>query len=223
MASKTGLLISLVVLLSFLFLWMNTSFVFGPFAPVAERVLNLYLLALALTLAALNVPLPIVETRGKDLFNFTIFFFFTVVVAGTIALTILPQALIASLEPVQLIAGFGLLYGFVRALIEEIVFRGLIQKTAINILGVFQGITVQALLFGVFHATVLFEQVFPKLGIAGVFGSGLVLAILGWIWGWMAYNKETIGIWGAAGSHTGWNAVMQGGREAVRALTGISV
>lgn len=92
----------------------------------------------------------------------------------------------------------GLLTSFVKAYIEEDVFRGQIMPVL--------GIVLQALLFGGLHAFILYY-------VGGVTDMAVLGACLAWLsglgllWGWM---RRSFGFGACVGSHMGYNLVATG-------------
>ena len=192
---RQGIIITLAILVVWLFLWFNTSWIFGAYASQAKDTLSVYFIGLALSLAVLNSPLPEIKMTAFNIFMFPVAFIATTIFATTIISALVPTAMLASFESVKVMAGFGILYSLVKAFIEEVIFRGLIQK--------YTGNFIQAGLFSIFHVSMLWTK-FTGFGIISAF---IMLFILGYIWGETAKH---FGLFASTGSHTAWNAFVMG-------------
>lgn len=90
-----------------------------------------------------------------------------------------PQAMAGSLEWSEVLLPVLMLMTFT-GFSEELLFRGLLQNTAIAVLGPLGGITYVALIFGAFH--------FGWQSGADV----LFVAVVGWAWGWLAWRTRSL-------------------------------
>lgn len=195
-AFKSRTVILSIILLGWIFLLFNAQWVFGAFAAEAERILIIYLLALVVSMVIFKVQLPEQEFTVDKLLYFSIFFGVFYFTTKQVLQPVLPTAVIASID-VKAAAGFGVLYGFVKTFIEEIIFRHALWLK-------FRGI-VSSILFGLFHAGVAFSTVFPEFGMIGVLYVFATLSALGLIW---AFIRERFGLLGAWGGHFGYNTVL---------------
>ena len=191
-----GLTIGLVVLIMQLFLWVNVNWIFGGYAPAVEKTLLLYLLMQALTLAVYGGTLG-TDRPSEGILNFIIGFSVTSMVMLPLVF-VAPgvTAFLASFEIVVAVVGFGMLYAFVKAYVEELVFRDILPLRA----GL--GDIPSSILFGLFHASALMLAIPPKTGMEIIMGF-VVLSCLGYIWAKVV--RDRIGILGATGSHCAYN------------------
>jgi len=201
MLKPKGLTIGLVVLIIQLFLWVNVTWIFGAYAPAVERTLLLYLLMQALTLAVYGGTLG-TDKPSEGILQFIIGFSVTSMIMLPLVF-IAPgvTAFLASFEVVVAVVGFGMLYAFVKAYVEELVFRDILPLRA----GL--GDIASSILFGGFHASALMLAIPPKTGFEIFIGFAL-LATLGYIWAKVV--RDRIGIMGATGSHTAYNLFVLG-------------
>jgi len=185
------------------------QWVFGVYADGVKDVIVIYFLVYLMALATYATKPP---TLSKD---FTSLFHFIAMFAATaLIMVVIPKGItgtLASFELVRIALGFALLWGFVKAYIEEIVFRWVLPKVA----GL--GDIVSNILFGAFHASVLFANatIMVKSGtmtsvqvIPYVLLGASILGILGYAWS--KVRDTQFGLMGAVGSHTGYNLAVLG-------------
>lgn len=181
-----------VVVIITLFMYVNAPALFGEFAPQAERIMQVYLFLLIGFLAMFNIAMPGLDTTPRALTGFVVMFFATWLIVGAV-----PRLITSSFEPLTLVS-LGFLYAFVKAYIEEVVFRQILPKTLAL------GDIVSNILFGLFHFAVLFSVGVPLMT---VLFSMVFLMVLGYIWSMV---RDHFGILGATGSHFAWNMVALG-------------
>lgn len=195
MTKRTATLMAVFILFLQIFLLVTADWLYGSYAPIAKDWLVAYLLMEALVLGAL-LKGGISEIETGNMAGFVFFFIITTVVV--IALRI-PSGLFSSIEPVRTIVAIGLLYGLVKAFIEEVIFRGVLPK--------FIGGLKSQLVFGGFHASTLAVFVYPAQGFLGVLGVFALLSSLGVIW-WYIFKRG--GLLASTGSHLAWNLLAMG-------------
>jgi len=190
--------IGAVVVLITLFLWLGAPFFFGEqAADAAGRIIMMYLLMLLSVLVVFRDEMPVIPFNAKSI---TIF-----IITGTIttiALVSMKAVLfLSSFEPIVALS-FGFLYAFVKAFIEEVIFRWTLVRRFNPVIA--------SLMFGGFHFGVLvvFGVPFTTLLVAIGF-----LSALGFAWYMLSswYGKGSpIGLMASAGSHFGYNLVALG-------------
>lgn len=180
-----------------LLLILGTDYAFAGQAQFMNGILTMY----ALMFLMGRVLLPKVEKKqfpiGKAIFNFVLMFMIT----GIIMLFV-PTSLTAFLAAgafdaqIAFAFSFGILYAFIKAYIEEDIFR--------NRLSVVLGEKGQAVAFGVFHffALILLVGYTPAILIP----IGILIG-LGFTWGIM---QNKFGTFGSTGSHFAYNAAIIG-------------
>lgn len=190
MVSKLGFSIGFIVLLMQLFLVTNTSLFFTN-AEQIQLILLVYLVMEALIIASLDLTLPTLGVSPLELMYFGIGFIIT---AFLVYVTV-PAAIASTFEIATLAGGLvligGILYVFVKAFVEEIIFRGILEKHV--------GRFMQAILFGIFHFAILSAG---GASWQAVLIGAFFLGFLGLAW---SYTKDFMGLMGAVGSHTAWN------------------
>jgi membrane protease YdiL (CAAX protease family) len=202
----TRITIGLLILLTHLFLLTNASWLFGDYATQAVFTLTVYMLFTVFALAAYTTGMPMMTEKAYGFYIMIGAFLGTTVVSYYFIVPFLSASgtvatVIASLESVKAALAMGMLFAFVKAFDEEVVFRHILQ----NVAGL--GVYIQSVLFGLFHTSMLFSSVYLSTGVAGVFVSMALLTTLGLLWGFMA---KRWGLMASLGSHFGWNLVVLG-------------
>ena len=189
-----GFTIGIAVLLIQLFMLISSEFIFGAFAPKAEKILTVYIMLQAMAYSTLGLPkLFTSEFSRKYLMSFVIFFGITVIVAKFMEGSAV-MGVMASMEPLKSAIGFGFLYIFVKVATEENIFRDLLPR--------YIGHLWSNVIFSLFHVsmlTFLFSPTFVQM----LVGLGLLFT-LGMAW---SYIFKSHGIMASIGSHLGWNSV----------------
>jgi len=190
-----GLTVGVVIILITLFMWVNAPALFGSMAEQAKNVMGLYLVMLAVILAAFQIKMPTLNYDITSLIYFVIGFGVTVFVMLIIPVNF--KAMLASFELITAVS-LGFLYAFVKAFIEEVIFRDILP------LKVGIGDVASSILFGVFHFAMLWSlgATLPVM-IAGM----ITLSLLGYIW---SQVRQRLTLMGAVGSHFGYNMVVLG-------------
>lgn len=192
MALQSAITIGVVILILELLILANPSLVSSSDPEKVRNIMVIYLLMQATILAALDQTLPALRTGPEGIALLLLGFFVTAVLVIAI-----PAQILAGFEVLKpVLTGFGFLFGFlfifIKAFIEEVVFRGILSKVV--------GGEIQAVLFGLFHLTVLS---IGGASITAILFGMFFLAILGYIW-WIM--SERVGFMSAVGSHVAWNA-----------------
>ncbi len=206
--------VALFVVLVQIFLLFNAQAIYGDFAPLISEVLTIYLIAFAVVLVALGLTPPTAERPISALLNFIGLFAITTVIVTPFAAFIVES----SFEIIILALGFGMLHGFVKAYIEEVIFRFAIP-TALGSTPdnpkLSAGV-ISSVLFGFFHFGVLTATasglitasiLAPDLFWTFVIQNTLILTALGMVW-WFIFNR--FGLMGSTGSHLAWNLIALG-------------
>lgn len=185
-----------IVIMITLFLWLGADFFFGKGANAASRVILMYLIMLMSIIIVFRTEMPNIILNSQSLVIF--------IITGTITaigLSAVPKLFLSSFEPIVAIS-FGFLYAFVKAFIEEVIFRWVLVRKFNPVIA--------SLLFGAFHFGVLavFGTPFTTIIVAVTF-----LSILGYGWYLLSnwYGKgNPIGLMASTGSHFGYNLVALG-------------
>lgn len=195
MLTKSGLTIGIVILIAQIWLLVSADALF----PGMEiwKIMMVYLVMQALVIASLDLTIPTLSTGVLGLTHFFIGFGITALIV-----MLIPQGLTGSLEVLSIdwtlgvtIVMFtvGILYAFIKAFVEETVFRFALERKA--------GLTrlTVAVLFGLFHGAVLS---IGGAAITSILFGMFFLAVLGYVW---SLFYDHFGILGATGSHLAWN------------------
>lgn len=178
------------ILFAQLFLYINASAIYGPYAETVRNVMLAYFILLAI-LSPFVIPI-LMKIGLQDVPAFSIGFVLTTIVMLVVPIV---TGLTGEIESgLTLALGFGFLHSFVKAFNEEIIFRGVLPK-------VMGGSTtagvVSSILFGVFHFAVTGGSIFAIA----------FLSVLGFIW-WLVYKR--FGLFGSTGSHFAYNLAALG-------------
>jgi hypothetical protein len=196
---RKALNVGIIILLIQLFLLIAADYIYGQYAEVVRSILIVYFFMFVLTRVTLGGR-PSTLSPKESWSSFLIMFVFTSVIllVGSIAFlnfqssANLTEAIPAAVGATAL--GFGALHAFVKAYIEEDVFR--------NALPIHAGLgdIISNILFGVFHFAVLVNV--RGLGMIQAIFPIVILVILGLIW---SRVRNGFGIMGSTGSHFAWN------------------
>jgi hypothetical protein len=191
--------LGIVVLLIWLFLYTQADLIYGQYADLVRQEFTVYFFLFLITATVLFRGMPGRKEGAQSLIPFVIAF----VVTLAVAIPMRQFAMQASLEYVTLILGFGLLHGFVKAFIEEIVFRYYLPMVA----GL--GDILSSVIFGLFHTTVALMS-----GVATPITAIIGLMVMGYVWSLVRrlFQNQGIGagIAASTGSHFGYNIVVLG-------------
>ena len=196
----TGIFIFFIILM----LILGSSYIYGTYAQQMKDILYVYLFMYLIAFTMIPKPKKVVTiTIGRGLGSFAIMFIATFIIMLTISPFMAAVLELSTIEAgIAFIATFGLMHAFIKAYIEEKVFR---ERLAPRIGG-----PASSILFGVFHFFVL----------VGFFGFTLPLFIamawlgfLGFIW--FIIWKRTKDTMAATGSHMGYNTVVMGMAPAI--------
>lgn len=198
---KLNVTVGIIIVILQLFLFVNADWIFGIYATTVKNTLLVYLMLEALILSTLDVALPTIELSIDKFAWFAIFFSLTSIVLILIPTHIMGT--LASFEAVKIAIGYGILYGFVKAFIEEVIFRRILPK----VVGL--GDLISNILFGLFHISMLTMYGFTGVQLVLAFA---LLTMLGLIW---AKVRDIGGIMGSTGSHLAYNLAVLGSLPAV--------
>ena len=200
--SRKGLSLGIVVLLIWLFLYTQAEFVFGIEKAVqARNEMLFYFILFIIPFTIYNLGLTGKQEGLKSFLPFIIGFVPTLV----IALIFKAFLIQASVQYYTLLLGTGLLYAFIKAYIEELVFRFALPSQ----IGGKLGDIASSILFGLFHFSVIIMA-----GISVPWFAIAWLMIMGYIWSIIRRIFQSQGIGAglnaATGSHFAYNIVVLG-------------
>lgn len=190
--------VGVIVLIIQAFMWISADFVYGQYAAMVREVLLIYFILFLIVRVTLGGKVSTVRP-GASWASFIIAFILTSVAVMAFGL-IGGAAEVASLTshiPQAAVGvsalGFGALHAFVKAYIEEDVFRAALPRMA----GF--GDIISSVIFGAFHLSILIMQgMILQLALIPM----AVLVVLGMVW---SQVRNHFGIMGAVGSHFAWN------------------
>lgn len=192
--------VGIIVLIIQLFMFISADLFFLDYAQQVREILIIYFILYLMVWVTLGGR-PVGIDRKETFYSFLLGFFLTSAVllivflpqAHTAALTeVMPQASIASAM------GFGLLHAFIKAYIEEDVFRVALPR--------YFGDIISNILFGIFHLSVL--MTIAGLSLLQAILPVCLLVVLGFIWAYIFRNN--FGKMAAVGSHFAWNLFAYG-------------
>lgn len=189
--------IDIYVMLMLFALVLGSDVAFGDKAPFMKDILYMYLFLFLITRTTLQRKSKAYFPLSQAIFNFAAMFIGTAILMLLLPSQVTALLIQGSFEgSVIFAASFGVLYAFIKAYIEEDIFR--------NRLVTVVGAKGQAVLFGLFHFFVLFA----------VFGFSYMLVLpvlmlmgLGYIW---SRVHDRFGTIGSTGSHFAYNAAIMG-------------
>lgn len=189
------------------FLWINATWIYGPFADQVRNILQIYFILFLVVYVSAGLKLPTLRTGNKS--NESLRNFLFMFVAGMIIMQILHPFLSSAqlavgqfasveVEAAAVAFGFMFLHGFVKAYIEEAVFRYAIP-TLIGLKGKLEvyGAVISSVLFGAFHISVAMMS-----GTAPAWWTIIYLSALGMVF-YAIYKR--FGISGSTGFHFAYN------------------
>lgn len=200
---KGALTIGVVIVLTWLFLYTQADLIFGQYAGPTKDIMLLYFLIFMIPAVIAQKGLPGAKEGLKSIFPFA------AMIVLTLAIAIPMQVFVtaASLEWLTLALGFGLLYSFVKAYIEEVTFRYYLPKYFLG--GGLRGDIISSVIFGIFHLQVAI--------LAGIQAPGFAiigLMFMGFMWSLVRRlfqsQGDGAGIMAATGSHFAYNLVALG-------------
>lgn len=193
-----------IVIVITLFLWLGADFFFGEFAATASRIILMYLMLMIAVHFAFKEPFPDIPLTSQNLVIFVITG--TITTVGILALSAAANLFLASFEVITAVS-FGFFYAFVKAFIEEDIFRWVLARKLNPV--------ASSILFGLFHFSVLFVLGTPfVVALVGM----TFLAILGHGWYILSqfYGKGSpSGLMASTGSHFGYNLIALGALGAI--------
>ena len=198
-----------MIILIILFMWISADFIYGAYADMVRTTMTIYFFTFLLAYTVINQqPKSMQPKQNESIWNFVIGFVGTgailfgasFIIAPLLSTASIVDPFIASVTITGL--GFGGLHGFVKAYIEESVFRWALPMCILCIL------------FGVFHLAVLVSVTIPAIVAQGqlvdlgvmnwqyAIAPVIMLIGLGFIW---SQVRNHFGIMGSTGSHMSWN------------------
>lgn len=186
--------VNIFLLLLIAFAFVASDWLYGSYASVVRNVMITYFILFLLVKAFTGAPIPMMGVSFPELGAFGIGFIITAVIVW-----FLPVGSVGELtsDTLRLAFGFGILHGFIKAYIEEAIFRGMLMKRI--------GIMLSNISFGFFHVGVIILTL-TSMGLAVTFTAVavpvLTLTALGFIWSFMA---QRFGFMSAVGSHLAYN------------------
>ncbi len=199
-ALPTGIFIFFIILM----LILGSDWIYATYSQQMKDLLYVYLFMYLIAFTMVPKPKKTVTiTIGRGIGSFAIMFIATFIIMLTVSPFMGAVLKLSTIEAgIAFVATFGLMHAFIKAYIEEKVFR---ERLAPRIGGV-----ASSILFGVFHFFVL----------VGFFGFTLPLFIamawfgfLGFIW--FIIWKRTNDTMASTGSHLGYNTVVMGMASAI--------
>lgn len=197
---STGLLI----LIAQVFVWISADWVFGAQAEIARQIMLIYFVFWLVVRTATGTTPAAMKVKEHGLVNFLLMFIITAVALIVLSMA-LPMlgSLSGSLEiTIATVSvgtlGFGILHGFVKAYIEEDIFRDALPRAGL-------GDVLSNIIFAMFHLAVFFTVY--NFGIMQALGGAITLFILGMVW---SQVRNNFGILGSTASHLAWNIFAMG-------------
>lgn len=188
--------VGMFLLFMITFVFLASDWIYGPYASVVRNVMISYFIVFLLVKAFTGMPIPLVGASLPEISTFAIGFILTAVILLTLPIGGAAVGEITA-DKVRLAFGFGILHGFIKAYIEEAIFRGMLMKKV--------GIVFSNIMFGLFHVGVIIMTL-TAAGLAVTTSSVgipvLILIMLGFVWSWMAIRW---GLMSAVGSHLAYN------------------
>ena len=190
--------VGFIILLIQLFLWISASYIYGEYAETVRNILIIYFFMFLITRVTLGGR-PAGMSPRESWSGFLLAFVFTsaILLALGFASGLFEVASLTEVTPAAVgvtALGFGALHAFVKAYIEEDVFRSALPQAA----GL--GDFVSNILFGLFHFSMLMTV--GGLTLETIWLPIIVLISLGMIW---SVVRNHFGIMGSTGSHFAWN------------------
>lgn len=186
-----------IIFILVMILLLGSSVIYGELASQMNLILTVYavmhLYAMVLFQKTEHPPQTIIGSLPL----FLIAFLFTLMIMLAVSPYIQGVLVASTLEAgIEFIVAFGVMHAFVKAYIEEEVFRAR--------LSVILGEVGQAIAFGLFHFFVLLML----FGFSPMLLAAIVwLTLLGYIWGRV---EDRGGIAASTGSHFGYNMIVMG-------------
>ncbi len=209
-AMFSKLTLGILLLMSMLFVYLASDWIYGPYAPTVKNVMVVYFILFALVMSGLKSGMPLLDTSPVALASFAVGFAATAIVLVFIPLNGVAGEITAT--AVKMAIGFGILHGFIKAYIEEAVFRGILMKRI--------GTVLSNIFFGIFHIGVIILGL-TAMGLAVTFASVglpvLILVMLGFAWSFIA---QRWGLMASVGSHLSYNLAAFGVLKTVLGVSG---
>jgi hypothetical protein len=188
---------SFFVFIAVMLLMLGSDMIYGEMAMQMNTVMQIYMMMLLFAAVKFTKTEHKAEMAAQALPSFMFLFISSILIMSIVGPMIQGVLVASTLEAsIQLAFAYGLMHAFVKAYVEEEVFRGRLV--------VLLGEVGQAVAFGLFHFFVLFMILgwSPML-----FASMFWLMGLGYLWGKV---EDRWGLAGSTGSHFGYNLVVMG-------------
>ncbi len=199
-----------VLFIAQVFVWISADLFFGAFAETARQIILIYFILWLMVRVSTGTRPAAMEVKHGGFQNFIALFlvtavFFLVLMMVAPAFGTSAEIAIASISVAGF--GYGMLHGFIKAYIEEDLFRDAIPKAGL-------GTIISNILFALFHLSILVmftipswvaEGILPSLGAANwqyAISPVIMLFILGLIW---SQVRKNYGVLGSTGSHFAYN------------------
>ena len=183
--------LGLIVVIIQMFLYVNAGAIFPEqYVEQARNIILLYMvMTFAFTIVTNYIPSEVKRPFTEELLMFFVSFFLFAGVLSAIPISSSGAHMFQINEAVKIALPFMLLFAFVVAYTEELIFRGVLPK--------FLGVVLSNVLFGVFHWYAYHGNIY----------SILIATMFGFIFSFVA---EKFGLMGAVGMHTAWNLKILG-------------
>lgn len=197
---STGLLIFLAQV----FVWISADWVFGAQAAVAREIMLIYFLLFLVTRVSLGSTPSTMKVKEEGLLNFLLMFTVTAGILLVVSIVAPLAGVFAGGMELTLgavtvsVLGFGILHAFIKAYIEEDVFRDALPRAGL-------GDVLSNVIFALFHLSVFFTVY--NFGMVQAVTGAVTLFVLGMVW---SQVRNNFGIMGSTASHTVWNIFAMG-------------
>lgn len=197
LAVGNRLTFSFIIFIAIMILMLGASSIYGDYADDANTVLGVYMTMLLFTAVKFKAKRSAEQRLSMALPAFLIMFLLTFGIMTLLRPAIQGLLVASTLEAsMSLAAAGGLLTAFVKAYVEEDVFRSRLAPLI--------GEWGQSILFGMFHFFVLFMI----LGWSWWLPAAIAwLSLLGYVWGRV---EDRFGLAGSTASHFAYNIVAMG-------------
>ena len=199
--------------------WISAPLFFGPYADLVKAEMLIYIVMWSGMHAIFGFEFK--KTHTGQWSDFVVMFIITAALLLGVGLAFPSIFGMASVgetiaASVTYAIGFGVFHAFIKAYIEEDVFRGILQKVGLGTFG-------SAAAFGMFHLSILLTLRIPaQISVGALADIGAMnwmyaivpvaaLSGLAVVWSFIANeNGLNGGTLGSTGSHWAWNLMTQG-------------
>lgn len=186
--------VNIFLLLLIAFSFVAADWLYGPYSSIVRNVMITYFILFLLVKAFTGAPIPMMGVTFPELGAFGFGFIATMIIVMFLPIGFSGEI---SYNTLKLAFGFGILHGFIKAYIEEAIFRGMLMQRI--------GIVMSNIAFGLFHVGVIIMTLASgglAVTLAGVLVPVITLTALGFVWSFMA---QRFGFMSAVGSHLAYN------------------